>query len=119
VLVTHSGFWDFQDRLKRLSDLGDQLEASASLIDVEVFRADLEAALPRSDGSKNGRRTYDPAMMFKILVIQPVHNLTDERAEFLITERLSFMRFLGLDLSGRVPDARTIWPFREQLTRAG
>jgi IS5 family transposase len=29
------------------------------------------------------------------------------------------MRFLGLGLSERVPDARTIWLFREKLTRAG
>jgi hypothetical protein len=29
------------------------------------------------------------------------------------------MRFLGLGLSDRVPDARTIWLFREKLTRVG
>ena len=57
--------------------------------------------------------------MFKILVIQAANNLSDERAEFLINDRLSFMRFLGLGLSDRVPDARTIWLFREKLTRAG
>ena len=34
---------------------------------------------------------------------------SDERAEFLINDRLSFMRFLGLGLEDRVPDARTIW----------
>ena len=58
-------------------------------------------------------------MMFKILVIQTANNLSDERTEFLINDRLSFMRFLGLGLSDRVPDARTIWLFREKLTRAG
>ena len=57
-------------------------------------------------------------MMFKILVIQATNNLSDERAEFLINDRLSFMRFLGLGLSDRVPDARTIWLFREKLTKA-
>ena len=58
-------------------------------------------------------------MMFKVLVIQATNNLADERAEFLINDRLSFMRFLGLGLSDRVPDARTIWLFRERLTKAG
>jgi transposase len=58
-------------------------------------------------------------MMFKILVIQTTNNLSDERAEFLINDRLSFMRFLGFGLSDRVPDARTIWLFREKLTKAG
>jgi hypothetical protein len=46
-------------------------------------------------------------------------NLSDERAEFLIKDRMSFMRFLGLSLADRVPDARTIWLFREKLTKAG
>ena len=31
---------------------------------------------------------------------------------------MSFMRFLGLTLADRVPDARTIWLFREKLTKA-
>ena len=57
--------------------------------------------------------------MFKVLVVQATNNLSDERAEFLINDRLSFMRFLGLGLADRVPDARTIWLFREKLTHAG
>ena len=56
--------------------------------------------------------------VFKILVIQAANNLSDERAEFLINDRLSFMRFLGLSLSDCVPNARTISLFREKLTRA-
>src|SRR5215204_487708 len=57
--------------------------------------------------------------MFKILLIQAHTNLSDEHAEFLIHDRFSFMRFLGLWLSDRVPDATTIWLFREKLTKAG
>jgi IS5 family transposase len=45
--------------------------------------------------------------------------LSDDQAEFQIQDRLSFMRFLGLDLAERVPDAKTIWLFREQLVQAG
>ena len=51
--------------------------------------------------------------MFKILIIQTTNNLSDER------DRLSFLRFLGFGLSDRVPGARTIWLFREKLTKAG
>lgn len=57
--------------------------------------------------------------MFKVLVIQTINTLSDERTEYLINDRLSFMRFLGLGLSDRVPDAKTIWLFRERLTKAG
>jgi IS5 family transposase len=105
--------------LKRLSDLGDQLLAFAAAVDFEVFRAELTRALAYSDGSQGGRPPFDPVTMFKVLVIQTANNLADERTEFLINDRLSFMRFLGLSLSDRVPDARTIWLFREKLTRAG
>ena len=90
-----AGFFDVDDRLKRLSDLGDQLEAFEAAVEFEAFRPELNAALTYSDGTQGGRPPFDPVMMFKILVIQTTNNLSDERAEFLINDRLSFMRFLG------------------------
>ncbi len=113
------GFFDVDDRLKRLSDLGDQLEAFGGAVDFEIFRVDLLSVLSYGDGAQGGRPPFDPVMMFKILVMQTANNLSDERTEFLINDRLSFMRFLGLGLCDRVPDARTIWLFREKLTKAG
>lgn len=112
------GFIDFDDRRKRLSDLGDQLEAFGRVVDFEIFRADLVTARGHSTGEHGGRPPFDPVMMLKELVIQAANNLSDERAEFLINDRLSFMRFLGLGLDDRVPDARAIWRFEEKLTRA-
>src|SRR6195952_2708687 len=56
--------------------------------------------------------------MFKVLLLQAMHTLSDERCEYLIRDRLSFMRFLGLGLTDPVPDANTIWNFREALKRA-
>jgi transposase, IS5 family len=88
-------------------------------VDFEIFRPELSAALAYSAGSQGGRPPFDPAMMFKILIIQTINNLSDERTEFLINDRIFYMRFLGLELSDRVPDARTIWLFREKLTKAG
>lgn len=113
------GFFDVDERLKRVSDLGDPLEAMAEVIDFEGFRPILDAALKRSDGSKGGRPAFDPVMMFKVLILQALNDLSDERAEFLITDRLSFMRFLGLSLGDKAPDRNTIWTFREVLKTAG
>jgi transposase, IS5 family len=79
----------------------------------------LDRAIPRADRSKGGRPAFDPVLMFKILILQASHNLSDERCEYLIKDRLSFMRFLGLGLADAVPDANTIWTFREALTRTG
>ncbi len=77
----------------------------------------------RCSATRSGRRAdgppFDPVLMFKIFVIQATNNLSDERAEFLINDRLSFIRFLVLGLEDRVPNARTIWLFREKLTTAG
>src|SRR6266576_850175 len=56
--------------------------------------------------------------MFKVLILQASRSLSDERTEYLIRDRLSFMRFLRLGLADTVPDANTIWTFREALTRA-
>lgn len=113
------GFFDVEDRLKRLSDLGDQLEAYGRLVDFEGFRPELERALAYGDGSKGGRPAFDAVMMFKILIIQTQNNLSDDRTEFLINDRLSFMRFLGISLGDKVPDAKTIWLYRERLVKAG
>ncbi len=118
-MARQPGLFDVDERLRRLSDIGDQLEAFSAVVDFEIFRPELDAALAYGDGTKGGRPSFDPVMMFKILVIQAQNNLSDDRAEFLINDRLSFMRFLGLGLTDKVPDAKTIWAFRERLTRSG
>ena len=117
-MTSQLGFFDVDSRLRELSAKGDDLERLSALVDFEVFRLDLVRAVPRSDGTKGGRPAFDPVLMFKILLLQAMHGLSDERTEYLIKDRLSFMRFLGLGLSDAVPDANTIWTFREALKRA-
>jgi transposase, IS5 family len=112
------GFFDVDLRLADLSAKGDDLERVKALVDFEMFRPALEAAVPRADRSKGGRPAFDHVLMFKVLILQAMHSLSDERAEYLIKDRLSFMRFLGLGLADSVPDANTIWTFREALKRA-
>jgi transposase, IS5 family len=112
------GFFDLDERYVALSRTGDPLERLGSVVDFEMFRGDLDAALRRSDRAMGGRPPMDAVMMFKVLIVQSLYGLADEQTEFQIRDRLSFMRFLGLDLHGRVPDARTIWLFREHLTKA-
>ncbi|MDE7538670.1 transposase, partial [Gluconobacter sphaericus] len=118
-MVKQSGFFDVEERVARLSGLGDQLEAFSRTVDFEAFRPDLEKVLTYSDRIKGGRPPFDPVLMFRILVIQTLNNLSDERTEYLINGCLSCMCFLRLGLSERMPDARTVWLFRERLTQAG
>lgn len=101
-----------------MSAAGDPLERLAAVVDFEVFRGPLVAALRRSVRGKGGRPPFDPVLMFKILVLQALYSLSDEATEFQIKDRLSFQRFLDLGLDGTVPDATTVWLFRERLVQA-
>ena len=114
-MVRQPGFFDVEARLQELWARGDDLERVAVLVDFSMFRAELGRAVPRADGAKGGRPAFDHVLMFKILLLQAMHGLSDERCEYLIKDRLSFMRFLGLGLAYPVPDANTIWAFREAL----
>jgi hypothetical protein len=100
---------------KRVRD-GAWIERLNGVVDFELFRRDLERAVPRSDRSKGDRPAFDHVLMFKVLILRASRSLSDERTEYLIKDRLSFMRFLGLGLANTVPDA--IWAFREAPTRA-
>ena len=113
------GLFDRDERYASLSAAGDPLERLAQVVDFELFRGELDAALERSDRAKGGRPPYDAVLMFKVLILQTLYTLSDDQTEYQIRDRLSFMRFVGLALEDRVPDAKTIWLFREQLTRAG
>jgi transposase len=120
MMAGQPGFFDLSDRYEALSAAGDPLERLAEVVDFEVFRGPLIAALRRSVRGKDGRPPFDPVMMFKILVLQALYSLSDEATEFQIKDRLSFQRFLGLGLDGTVPDATTVWLwlFRERLVQA-
>ena len=118
-MARQPGFFDGEERLKALSAAGDPLERLAQVIAFEVFREDLQRALSRSDRAKGGRPPYDPVLMFKVLVLQTLYTLSDDQTEYQLKDRLSFMRFIGLAMHDPVPDAKTIWLFREQLARAG
>jgi len=116
------GFHDLDKRLEAISAKGDPLEIIEATVPWESFRAEIEAATrpkPEERKSKAGRKPYDAVLMFKVLVLQTLYNLADEQLEYLIRDRLSFMRFLGLGLEDEVPDATTVWLFREALAQAG
>lgn len=114
------GLFDEQIRLEKLSKKQDPLERLSSYIDFEYFRKPLEKALIKdNDKSKGGRPAYDSVLMFKILILQRYYNVSDDAIEYAILDRLSFMRFLGLGINDPVPDAKTIWLFRDILTKRG
>ena len=110
--------FDEENRLELLSRLGDPLEILNKVIKWEMFRSVLNQACRKEGTGKGGRPPYDVVMMFKILVLQRLYNLSDDQTEYQINDRMSFMRFLGINLCDKVPDAKTIWKFKNDLAEA-
>jgi len=110
-----NSLFDLENRYASLSKTGDPLERLNTIIDWEIFRSILERIDAKERKSKAGRKPICRILMFKMLILQRLHGLSDERLQYQVTDRLSFMRFLGVELAGHVPDARTVWAFRESL----
>jgi IS5 family transposase len=93
----------------------------AAAINFEMFRPTLNEIFSYQTyaNGKGGRKPWDYVLMFKILLLQDWHQIADDHTEYLINDRLSYQRFLGLSLGEKVPDAKTIWLFREALTKSG
>ena len=115
----YPGLFDIAERSDKLTQMGDPLVSLNERIDWEAFRQDLKLVHEKERLSNAGAKPIDVVLMFMILVLQQLHNLSDDRIEYQIRDRLSFMRFLGLQLEDRVPDAKTVWLFREQLKTKG
>jgi IS5 family transposase len=113
------GFFDFQNRVDDLNAAGNPLVELNRLIDWERFRPTLGLVREKERKNNSGRKPFDVVLMFKIVILQSLYNLSDARIEFQIRDRISFMSFLGLSLGDRVPDEKTVWLFREQLTKLG
>ena len=114
-----SNFFDLNDRHALLEQLGDPLPKLDEVVDWEGFRPTLERIRVKRDPRKGGRPPLDVVLMFKTLLLQQLYNLSDDQTEYQIRDRYSFSRFLGLDPEGGVPDAKTIWWYREQLKNHG
>src|ERR1700681_3294740 len=121
------GFFDLNRRYESLTEKNDPLVAIAAMVPFESFRPKVNAALikgelRRSEAARKssaGRKPWDEVVIFKALVLQALYNLSDDQAEYHPRDRFFFMRFLGLGLEDAVPEAKTLWLYREALAKAG
>jgi hypothetical protein len=112
------GLFDKEETKDKLTNMGNPLERLSNVIDFEMFRGELELSMLNHDKKNSaGAKPYDVVMMFKIVVLKRLYNLSNEQAEYQINNRLSFRNFLGLSSGDRVPDARTIWLFQDRLIK--
>ncbi len=120
--MAQMGFFDLSDRYESLDAKKDPLVEINAVVPWEEFRPLLEQVWRKPESerkSRAGRKPMDAVLMFKTLVLSALYNLSDDQVEYQIRDRLSFMRFLGLGLGDRVPDAKTVWLYREALAQAG
>ena len=94
-----TSLYDLENRYASLSEAGDPLERLNAVIDWEIFRPILARIDVKERKTAAGRKPTCRVRMFKLLVLQRLHNLSDERLQYQVSDRLSFMRFLGLGLS--------------------
>lgn len=114
-----AGLFDVQNRFEKVRNFNMPILRLAEHIDFEFFRNELKTFFEKGkDVSKGGRPPYDYVLMFKILILQDFYNISDDQTEYCINDRFSFMQFLGLQLGERIPDAKTIWHFKNELAKA-
>lgn len=109
------GLFDVQSRFSKIDSHGDPLVVLKKAVDWELFRPELSKVREKERKSNAGRKSYDIVLMFKMLVLQSLYNLSDDQVEIQVLDRLSFMRFLDLRIGDDVPDAKTLWAFKEAL----
>ena len=95
-------------RNERLERIGEEVDWERFAMLVEgIYSAD------------EGRPSYPPLMMVKVLLLEQWYNLSDPHMEEALGDRISFRRFVGLGLQDETPDPSTISRFRTELSRPG
>jgi len=112
------GFWDEEQRIKKLQDKKPVLALLSTQIPWNTFQPPIEHGYSQERKSNTGRKRIDPLILFKMLVLQQLFNLSDEELEFQVNDRRSFKDFIGLGVMNSIPNATTVAFFRERLRHA-
>lgn len=116
----NKSLFDVEFAAEKLAEIGNPLDKISKVIDFEVFRLSLENKLLNPAKKSNaGAKPYDVVLMFKILILQRYYGLGDKQVEYQILDRMSFKKFLGFETGDKIPDEKTVWAFREQITKLG
>ena len=108
-----------QIQLNKLEKMGDPLIEINKVIDWEIFRKPLENGIRQEKYEKGGRPAWDVILMMKTIMLIAWYGLSYEGVEYQINDRLSFMRFLGVEIGDKLPSDSTIWDFKEAIKNTG
>lgn len=108
-----------EQRQAKLLDYVGALAGIDELFDFGAMAAKLDEVCPAGDRSKGGRPGYTTEVLVRMVMLQGLYNLSDEQCEYQVLDRMSFQRFCRLDGALNVPDARTLWRFKQRLAEKG
>lgn len=112
------GFGRIEKRRQRLEESQDKLRDLNEIVPWEVLRQVLEQLPSKERQSNAGRKAIDPMVLFKLLILKQLYNLSNAEVEYQAHDRGSFRRFLGLSGTAEIPDATTLDRFEQQLRQA-
>lgn len=112
-----TGLFDIQFHEDKIKEYQPPLSKLDKIINWNIFKEPIEKALYVKPKGLGGRPPFCKLLMFKILILQKYYNLSDKQTEFQINDRTSFKLFLGLSIGDKIPDEKTLWHFKEQLTK--
>lgn len=104
-----------QERKTKREQLGDPLQVLDKAIDFVALAEAVNKKLVIGDQGRGGRPPFPTELIIRLLVLQQLYNLSDEALEYQVLDRASFQRFTGLEHSSRIPDAKTVWKWRDRL----
>jgi transposase, IS5 family len=114
-----AGLFDWMELEEKIAGRETSLKRLGKTINWDALAEVLMARLEYKSGARGGRPAKEPRLMLKLCVLQSLYDLSDEEAEWQATDRMSFRCFLGLSAADTVPDARTLWKFKERLGPEG
>ncbi len=117
--IGRRGFWDEKQRIAKLQEKKPVMTRLAETIHRETFHPIIDKGYSQEPKSNAGRKRIDPLILFKMLVLHHLFNLSDEEIEFQVNNHRSFEEFGGLGAMNDIPDTTTMAFFRERLRKAG
>lgn len=109
--------FSLNEHLETVED--DMVEKLGEIVNFEIFRGRIEGSLGYGYKPQGGRPPFDGVLMFKVLILQSMHNFSDKKTERMVRGYLPWMAFLGLSPGDSMPDENTIRHFRDRLTETG
>ena len=99
---------------RKISRLSKHLSKLDQIIDWQPLVRAI-SVIDKTDPNTGGRPRTNPLWMIKATFLQSLFSLSEPQLEDQLIDRLSFQRFVGINLDQEIPDFTTFWRFKEAL----